>query len=90
MNLDCLSLSIYFKLIFFSRACWKYNKNKCIFSYEYFFTLKTTTQPVEEVKVINQKNEILTWGKALLKKIKNYIDDHLNLTKKTANTEPEF
>ena len=36
-----------------------------------FFTLKATTVPLESRKYFNQKNEILTWRKTLLEKVKN-------------------
>ena len=65
-----------------SKTCWKYNKNECRFSYGRFFTEKTIiAKPVDSQISKDKKQEILTWKKAVLGKVKNYIDDNLNPSK---------
>ena len=59
-----------------------YNKNECRFSYGRFFTEKTIiAKPVDSQISKDKKQEILTWKKAVLGKVKNYIDDNLNPSK---------
>ena len=65
-----------------SKTCWKYNKNECRFSYGRFFTEKTIiAKPVDSQISKDKKQEILTWKKAVLGKVKNYTDDNLNPSK---------
>ena len=65
-----------------SRTCWKYNKHECRFSYGGCFTEKTIiAKPVDSEISKDKKQEILTWRKTVLRKVKNYIDDNLKPAK---------
>ena len=59
-----------------------YNKNECHFSYGGYFTEKTIiATPLNSQFSNDEKEEILTWRNALLKKAKGYIDIDLNPAK---------
>ena len=65
-----------------SRACWKYNKNECCFSYGRYFTEKTITAKRLDSQLSNdEKEEVLTWRNTLIKKVKGCIDINLNPAK---------
>ena len=57
-------------------------QQECCFSYGRFFTEKTIiAKPVDSEISKDKKQEILIWRKAVLGKVKNYIDDNLNPAK---------
>ena len=65
-----------------SRTCWKYNKNKCHFSYGGYFTEKTIIGKQLDPKLSNdEKEDALTWRDTLLKQVESYIDNNLNPAK---------
>ena len=65
-----------------SRTCWKYNKNECRFSYGRYFTEKTViAKPLDSKFNKDEKQEVLAGRNTLLRQVKNYIDDNLNLAK---------
>ena len=65
-----------------SRTCWKYNKNECRFSYGRYFTEKGIIAKQLDSQFSNdEKEKVLTWRNALLKKVKGYIDINLNPAK---------
>ena len=65
-----------------SRTCWKYNKNECCFSYGRYFTEKTViAKPLDSKFNKDEKHEVLAGRNTLLRQVKNYIDNNLNLAK---------
>ena len=65
-----------------SRTCWKYNKNKCRFSYGPYFTERTIIVKSIDSKFSNdEKQEILTRRDTFLRQIKSYIDNNLQPAK---------
>ena len=65
-----------------SRTCWKYNKNECRFSYGRHFTEKTViAKPLDSKFNKDEKQEVLAGRNTLLRQVKNYIDNNLNLAK---------
>ena len=65
-----------------SGNCWKYNKDECRFSYGRYFTEKTIiAKPLDSKFNNDEKQEVLAWRNTLLRQVKNYIDNNLNLAK---------
>ena len=61
---------------------WKYNKDECRFSYGRYFTEKTIiAKPLDSKFNNDEKQEVLAWRNTLLRQVKNYIDNNLNLAK---------
>ena len=65
-----------------SRNFWKYNKNECCFSYDWYFVEKTCIAKPRDFKLSNdEKEEVLTWRITLLNEVKSYINKNLNPAK---------
>ena len=66
-----------------SKTCRKYRNEKCIFHFGKFFTNKTIiAQPLADSVPPDVKLQKMQQRNNILKKVKNYIDNELNLTKK--------
>ena len=65
-----------------SRTCWKFNNCECRFSYGHYFMEKIIIAKLLDFKFGNEeKQEILPWRNTLLRQVKSYIDNYLNLAR---------
>ena len=66
-----------------SKTCKKYRNKKCRFHFGNFFTTRTIiVQPLEDCVPEDIKRVKMHYKNTILKKVKNYIDSKLNLSKK--------
>ena len=61
-----------------SRTWWKYNTNKCRFSYGCYFTERIiTAKPIDSKFSLEEKQEVFASTNTLLNQVKIYIDNNL-------------
>ena len=66
-----------------SKTCRKYRNEKCRFHFGKFFTTRTIiAQPLEDSVPEDIKRTKIQYRNTILKKVKNYIDNELNPSKK--------
>ena len=66
-----------------SKTCRKYRNEKCRFHFGKFFTTRTIiAQPLEDSVPEDIKRAKIQYRNTILKKVKNYIDNELNPSKK--------
>ena len=86
---DSINEPILFKLVktcqihHHSKTCRKYRNEKCRFHFGKFFTTRTIiAQPLEDSVPEDIKRAKIQYRNTILKKVKNYIDNELNPSKK--------